>query len=332
MENPSLVKVTTQADEIFYIGDHRTYWLDIYVKERPELKTPHKSEELVMNWDPSIRIGPDLLKACFIHKDSCKSHEYDYISTLEKPVSSGKVFHIFKFCNDIYYIEEGYEKKYKDLQDFVFLEKIQIMYDLLLYVKEAEGMYRPMKREFYVYSNHKYVYIINSDSLYQWKIYKEKFHTNEEFCMKHTFAVPIEKCKWRGYYRDDLLPFYTEEEVIRITKGIYRTRNIIPEKASKKYSICPGWYIEPFTISNKEDYLFNSPEFYSFKTLSDEEYLININNIDEWHELVEKKKFVCGFLYKKFLYSVQPYEYQLIKKGIYLRTKPVDPYKDSPPK
>lgn len=336
MEIREVERVTTQTDEVFYLGDLRTYWFNVYIKERPELM-PYKNskyiETRVMHQE-CIDIGPHLSKAYFIHKDSCKFHEYDYIPTLEKPELHGQVFYIFQFYNDLYFVEKDYVHKYKEIQGFVFLKKLTIMHDLLFFVKIAEGMYRNMKREFYVYLNSKYIYIINTDSLYQWKIYKEKFHPNEEFCLKHEFGIPWKQTKWINYYQDDLFPIYAEEEVIRISKGIYRTRNIIPEKISKKYAPIPYWHIEPIFVNKREDYFCVTPEFLSFKTLSNNEYLINIDSIEEWQKIVEQEKdiYSSGFLYKKFLYSVQPQEYQLIKKGIYLRTKSVDPYKDSPPK
>ena len=334
MGDREVLKVITKTDEVFYVGGLRTYWYDVYSKERPEL-IPYKSKDIDisdMNRDTCMVIGPYVSKSYSMHKESCKSHEFDFVKTLEKPVPPGKVFHIYQFYNDLYYIEDDYINKYKNLQGFVFLEKTIVMHNMLHFVKEAEGMYREMKGEFYIYLNSKYVYLVNSDYIYQWKIYKERFHPNEEFYLNHTFAVPWTRTKWISYHQEKLLPFYTEEEVIRITKGIYRTRNVIPDKVLKKYVSVPTWPIEPLPISNKEDYISDSPEFYSFITLSNDEYLINIENIDEWQNLVEKNKYTFGFLHKKYLYSIQPYEYQSIKKGIYLRTKPVDPYKDSPPK
>lgn len=337
MEYREVEQLTTQTDEVFYLGDNQTYWHQVYIKERPELM-PYKCCENVetktRNSKRTIIIGPNIFKECSIDKDSCKSHEYDYISTLAETILPGKVFYINQFCNDTYYIEEDFINKYKELKGLVFGKKYYVVHDMSNFIKISEGMYRSMKHEFYVYVARSYVYIVNTDSLYQWKIYKEKFHFNEEFCLRHVFEVPVMTTELGYRYEDKLLPLYSQEEVIRITTGIYRTRNIIPDKIKKKYMQYPTWHIDPILTSNKEDYVLNNPEFLCFKTLSNDHYLVNIDKVDEWQKMVEEKKekYSYRFLYKKFLYSVQPYEYQLIKKGIYSRTKSVDPYIDSPPK
>jgi len=154
MEYREIEKVTTQTNEVFYLEDNQKYWYDVYIKERPELgqyKSRSDIDKRLWHSDTCIKIGPYIWKQYSISKDACRSHEYDYIPTLEKPILPGKGFYINQFYNDLYYIEEDYVNKYEKLRGFVFSKKCYVMHDLSKCIKIDEGMYRAMKGEFHVY-------------------------------------------------------------------------------------------------------------------------------------------------------------------------------------
>lgn len=323
------VKIITQTDEEFYVHDNLIYWSRVYIKERPELMPPYKSVERVSSrflyWDQEVGLGTNIFKERFIKKKSCETHDYDFELPLEKTLVASEEFYVYQFYKDKYYVHKDYQNKYKELRDLTYIEKVKFGDDRC-FAKIDEGLYRNRRLEVYVYVSSEYVYLVNKIYLYKWNAYKEKMHPKDKFYIKHIFEIQTERESNSVYAYSSyssLSPIYTEEEIIGITNGISRTRNIIPEKVDKKYIVQPSTKVEPHLISNRDDYLVENPEFFTFKTYHGEEYLINISNIEEWSKMIDTdmKKYACALSHKKYMYAVQPFEYQVIKKGIYIKNK-----------
>jgi len=313
--------IRTNTNEVFFLVEPG-YWTNkprhwsLYLKERPELQPLKESstiDGLAYRRDYiNYKIGFGLEKAYYFNRDNC----YDIFEefNLYHPHNAKKFFNVFKTNNGDYYILDNQLVNYSNKKGFEFISRLWVMHDMLYFLKISEGVYREIKKEYFIFSDNENIYIVNCDYLSSWNRFKSQLFPNKEFkCLDLIFTKD----------KSTLLPIYTENEIIRINYGIYRTRNIVPEKEYKKYIPGPPINIKPEIISNRELYYIDNPEFWCFQNINGDEYIVNKNFLEDALIGSPFKFNSSSFLYKKYLYSVQPIEYSFFEKGIFIKNKPV---------
>lgn len=316
MEYHDYVKISTASGEIFYINEEGFVDWDLYEKERPEL-IPSTSEEYIYNRINVMGVSRKVTKQLYLDKYECLSHPFDYFCGASFPELKHKFYHRFIFCKNLYYIRPDLFEEYKKKPDFIYVDKFEFNNNGEHCVKISDGVYRDFSKEYFVFIDNKNIYIVNSDSLHAWEAYRNKFLLSNHLSIKNIFTLNLYKEKWlRSDYFQNI---YFESERIAIAPGLYKVRNIIPDKIDNKYKSGSKWYPKYFTVDNQNNYESQNPEFYIFKDLSDMEYLVNSLYLDKWLSISKDISQTFSFFQKKFLYTIQPYEYIYIEEGIYKR-------------
>jgi len=322
MSYPDNVRmIKTNTGEVFflvepsYFTDMPRHW-SLYLNERPELEPFMENTKIdglaYRNKYITYKIGFGLEKAYYFSRDNHYDHFEEF--NLYHPYNAGKHLNVFKTFNGDYYIADEYFEEYNNKKEFEFINRVWVMHDMLYFLKIYEGVYRELKKEYFVFADNENVYLVNCDYLSSWEKVKNKLHPNSQF---HFLDIARTKAK------DSLSPYYSENEIIRINYGIYKTRNIVPAKEFKKYIHRPPIHTQPEIITNKEQYYFDNPEFWCFQNIDGEQFIINKYFLVELLNDNEIRFQSLTFLYKKYFYAVQPLEYTFYKKGIFIKNKPI---------